>query len=211
MTTKVRKLIDEILARIPTKVLKAVYESGQVYYAIEDTIAKRNRLKKFKQDALLRVADLLEGKGPYKNKGVKPENFDMGVFARTASPNEEYIQLNPKSEAAKTLGDTYVPVKQCGFAACACGHAGLDKWFRQRGFKVELSVIDGNYYQELTYKGEIGFEAAQAFFGLSEQEAEHLFMDRNAKTQNTRSAVAARIREFVKNKKAEQKKMASVL
>lgn len=211
MTTKTRKLIEGILTKIPLKDLKAVYESGQVYDVIEETIEKRNKLKNFKADALIRVADLLEGKGPYKNKGVKPENFDMAVFARSASPGDEYIQVNANSEAAKALGKTYVPVKECGFAACACGHAGLDKWFRQRGFMIELSNIYGTYYQDLTYKGHAGFDAAQEFFGLTVQEAEHLFMDRRTKAQNTRGAVASRIREFVKAKKAEQKKVASVL
>lgn len=68
---------------------------------------------------------------------------------------------------------------ECGTTACACGHAGLDPWFNQRGFKwdvlksfgrtAHLSCFDKNGNQL------IGWHAVQEFFELGERQAEHLF------------------------------------
>lgn len=83
----------------------------------------------------------------------------------------------------------------CGMAACAMGWAASTKWFNERGLvwglycgefvpcvKIDESTpehlrihqhrMDGKPYEERYL---IGFEAAQAFFGISEDDADALF------------------------------------
>lgn len=159
-------------------------------------------------EALERVADLLEGKGPYANQGPVPEEvFNMGQW-------------------------------RCGSQGCACGWAASDKWFFDQGFtlhsKGQTALYDdddrliedengeplqGEHFEvhyervdesdsydadgirhtrqiKCTYEG---LAAAQKFFGIDEASAERLFGGNSsygtyrAKTDQ----VAKRIRLFV--------------
>ena len=67
-------------------------------------------------EALIRLADKLEGVGPYAEAGPVPATqFDIREWFRWSVSGEN------------------VDPTHCGFAACAWGWAATDEWFRQRG------------------------------------------------------------------------------
>lgn len=77
----------------------------------------------------------------------------------------------------RPIGSEYADVTtltegSCGYAACAVGHAGSIASFREAGFKV---VSNGCHYLIPTYNGDENWDAVKSFFGLSEDEADHLF------------------------------------
>src|SRR5687767_14355109 len=78
--------------------------------------------------ALLRLADKLEGKGPYEEVGPIPtKQFNMYIFVDMVNLKKE--QFN---ETVKSI--VVAPNLPCGTSACAAGWAGSDPWFRKRGF-----------------------------------------------------------------------------
>lgn len=197
---------EDVLKKLPSAELKALSASWSAECAIDDEITRRNALKAFKERRLIDLADLLEGKGKFKNRGVSANNFDMGTFFRVEDSSADALASAPSAAKAVELG--------CGFAACACGHAGLHPEFRRQGFCTTKSgeELDGRtYYSEnVTFKDSKGnvlrdFEAASAFFGIVYADAEKLFsyQDRLGKKGNSPAAVANRIREFVKAQKVE--------
>lgn len=197
---------QEVLKKLSSDELKALHSSWSAEHAIEDEISRRKALKSFKAQRLLDVADLLEGKGKFKNRAVATEKFDMSTFLSAEDSTFEKFAEAPSVEKAVELG--------CGFAACACGHAGLQPEFRRQGFFTTKSgeEVDGRaYYSEnVHYKDKTGtiyhdFEAASQFFGIVFSDAEKLFsyQERLGKKGNTPSAVAQRIRNFVKDQNAE--------
>ena len=126
--------------------------------------------------ALLRLADKLEGKGPYRKAGpIPPARFNMSLWVQF--PDHKYNEKLGKHVAKTNL--------TCGTAACAAGWAGSDPWFRKRGFYT-LG------YNEVYYKGEYSFQAVQKLFKLSNLEVYGIFAN-----PGTPREVARRIRDFV--------------
>lgn len=68
---------------------------------------------------------------------------------------------------------------KCGTTACACGWAGQDPVFNAQGF-ILVPSGDGRYGEPVLPDpdgGQLtGFDAVEAFFGLTERQAESLFM-----------------------------------
>jgi hypothetical protein len=97
-------------------------------------------------------------------KNVKSKNFDLNSWAN--SPD-----LMKTKKVKKEIKEGV-----CGTTACACGHAGLYKPFRELGFK--LKVYEGG--ADIVYKTPEGdvlveLDAAAAFFKLTDDEAYRLF------------------------------------
>jgi len=65
----------------------------------------------------------------------------------------------------------------CGTAACALGHAGMDKQFRADGLKLSFRKSGDVYEGEVRFEG-LGLEGVEAgaeFFGLTQDESRNLF------------------------------------
>lgn len=122
-------------------------------------------------EALIRLADKLEGKGPYTTP-VPEDAFDIRLWHTENSR------------------------RSCGYVACACGWAATDAWFISRGF-----VLGGRYKTHPCYGEHYGSEAIEAFFHITAEEALHLFYPAGYDFRKpTQFEVAARIREFVARK-----------
>ncbi len=104
--------------------------------------------------------------------------------------------------------------EDCGTAACAVGHAAMDPWFNARGLKLQkrnkLMSRPGHswipFFQGRTRKY-LSLKAAQAFFGLSYEDAGHLFLPRKYRNEGLDvkpSTVARRIRTLLKKQAALQ-------
>ena len=134
-------------------------------------------------EALIRLADLLEGKGPYEEQGPVPDDvFDMEIWG------EDYEKLG---------------TGECGFAGCALGWATTDRWFKERGLLmprlVDGTVGEPQFMQDNGWTG-YGFRAAASFFRISFALARHLFSPSGYADQfgaPSPAAVAARIRFVV--------------
>lgn len=133
------------------------------------------------KERLLRLADKLDGSGPYEKVGPVPtKKFYMGTWL-----DEREADLK-KAKRDKAGFITEIP---CGTAACACGWAAVDPWFRKRGFKLAFS-----YFNTCPdFQGVRADEAAKTFFDLHHGGFSELFVD-----DGTPKQVAKRIRQFVK-------------
>jgi hypothetical protein len=147
--------------------------------------------------ALLRLADKLEGKGPYIKDGpIKKSRFRMDTWIETSNVQ---MQFN------KNLGkDVVLPNLTCGTSACAAGWAGSDPWFRKRGFFTgpDFGVCYVKY-NEATDKHDkhYDFLGVMMFFDIPNYEdAKYLFFPYSSYEQ-TPNAVAMRIREYVRKMK----------
>jgi hypothetical protein len=78
----------------------------------------------------------------------------------------------------------------CGYIACIVGHCMVDSWFNERGLFCDDNLP--------SYDGDFGLVAVQRFFGLTETEANKLFIGSN----ESGSKLAKKIRNFVEKKKA---------
>lgn len=111
--------------------------------------------------------------------------------------------------AANYLQPTPVEIPHnCGAHACACGHAGLDGWFRERGFTTNIkghvqwrnpaAPDRGNNpdADDFIYEG---WDGVDKFFDLNHDEAHFLFSSESFAEEDIKKplAVAKRIREFV--------------
>lgn len=89
---------------------------------------------------------------------------------------------------------------KCGTTACAMGHACSIPKFRQAGLKLtEILVWMTEPMLSPEFKGRGGFEAAEFFFGLNEDEALFLF-DPDcypAGDRTRKQTVINRIRKFI--------------
>jgi hypothetical protein len=112
----------------------------------------------------------------------------------------ERLKITKKRQFS--LAGWYHEEPECGTTACACGHAGTDVWFNERGFTLKYTKLSKNgrvaYPQ---YKGFTDWEATMQFFRLTKDEAYHLFLGIKypIKDIGNPKAVARRIRQFVKN------------
>jgi hypothetical protein len=73
-------------------------------------------------------------------------------------PHEKRKHFNIREWAEQT---------DCGTTCCAAGFAGLDSWFRRRGFKLTKPKHIGGL-GNIGFKGNVGWEALHEFFGLGE-------------------------------------------
>lgn len=99
---------------------------------------------------------------------IPEDNFNLNSWINPCSPNYDRVDLD---FARKEPDQLYA----CGTVACAVGWAASIKEFRRAGFKINRG---SPYFQGKKdrpfYKG---WSAAEAFFGLSGNKAEYLFMD----------------------------------
>jgi len=137
--------------------------------------------------ALLRLADKLEGKGPYIKDGpIKKSRFRMDTWIETSNVQ---MQFN------KNLGkDVVLPNLTCGTSACAAGWAGSDPWFRKRGFYTTP-------YNNVLYKGIADFSAVANFFKIDFGAARELF---SGEFSDSPKHVAWKIRIYVETYKRER-------
>ena len=135
---------------------------------------------------LLKLADILAKFRPTKGK-----TFNMGEWGR------HDMSHHPEKEA-----------NFCGTAACALGHAAMDKNFRRAGLEMEWEASfynnDGDYCGEpqayqatIMFKGEENESAGAKFFGLSYDEACDIFLGTDA----TKKEVIAKLKKYAKRRK----------
>lgn len=114
------------------------------------------------------------------------------------------------------LMDTTPPEKldlrhwACGTTACVIGHAMYNPWFNERGFYAQKSVL--TRYPAPAYidplesddgwptPPAVGWGAVYEFFGLTQTQADYLFLESTYAASVTPSVVAARLREFASAK-----------
>jgi hypothetical protein len=100
------------------------------------------------------------------------------------------------------------PENSCGTTACAWGSMALSGIFEKEGVKVERvdAIFEIIYDIDNDLETYDNFEAAKKFFGLTEEEADYLFLPQYYPVKYRKGAgseryVAQRIREFVAFKK----------
>lgn len=128
---------------------------------------------------LIRLADGLEADAA-KEDGIK---FDFNNWGAIDNP------MNPLS---------------CGTVACAFGYAAISGLFKDEGLDYRTS---GRGEVVFTYQGTQwagAIETAMKLFGLTEQEASHLFTDDRGLDETTGAdaerKVAQRIRDFAERR-----------
>lgn len=89
----------------------------------------------------------------------------------------------------------------CGTAACAWGHGATEPTFQKLGVKLRQtggSSFWNCYTYVPEYRGVTGFEAAVAFFGITEAQASSLFMSTSYRRRPVRRQdVIRKIRALV--------------
>lgn len=133
---------------------------------------------------LLKLARILEEhKEPRSRK--KGTHFDMNQWFRHDGDHEPSV----------TEGF-------CGTVACALGHAAMDKGFQRQGLKLEISFVGGDPENKSYYTGDIIFNdsvnegAGAAFFGLSDREADDVFLG----AHRHKAAVVEVLRQYAKER-----------
>ena len=84
----------------------------------------------------------------------------------------------------------------CGTTACACGWAGMDPWFRRRGFKTKKQ---GGY--DVCYKSYTGIWATRIFFDLTRNEGQWLFLRSGYGRDGSKRAVIQRLKTFIREQR----------
>jgi len=135
---------------------------------------------------LLKLADLLEADAKNK-KGVK---FDLSLWAKVDdldySTSPDVIEVG------------------CQTTACAIGLACISGAFKLSGLAYDLVAKESSGGNNIVprYRNYRDFPAIQKFFGITEDQADHLFLDSSYADSRCRGArgeraVAARIRSLV--------------
>ena len=122
------------------------------------------------KEALLRLADKLEGTGPYSEIGPVPsKEFDMNTWA-------------------------------CDTAACAGGHACSDQWFIDRGLSLKEYDVHFGPRLIPHYRGCEGFDALALFFNIRPEDSvwlfDHCSYADTAADKHIIRRVIARLREY---------------
>jgi hypothetical protein len=124
---------------------------------------------------------------------------------------------NPKSNKFDMhnwiLSKEEEPENSCGTTACAWGSMVLSGIFEKEGVKIKKNEDFDNVFEIVYDNGWDtfdGFEAAKEFFGLTEEEADYLFLPlfyphKYRKGAKSERYAARRIREFVAFKKTMNK------
>ncbi len=94
------------------------------------------KLTKIHQTRLLRIANKLLGEGPYAKVGPVPKRkFNLRkFFMGTINPDE------------------------CGFVACAVGHAATDPWFNRQGLSTETMSSGLFWFGDVNFEGRYAWE-----------------------------------------------------
>lgn len=130
------------------------------------------------KEALLRLADKLDGSGEYAKVGPVPEeNFDMSVF--WAAPDNSWSTYDRWAE-----GTENGTVLSCGYAACALGWAAADPYFQALGMRG-----GGGMFKQAAEVFGIGDDAPELFVPWEKPE--------HGPDPNTPQAVAKRLRQYV--------------
>ena len=99
------------------------------------------------------------------------------------------------------INDNLLPEGSCGTVACAIGYAGLDPWFRRRGFITQLnsSYKDSTFSPRYRASGsEVReFSAVQYFFDLAHDETYELFVHNRYDEGYTIDDVIVRINKYI--------------
>lgn len=87
----------------------------------------------------------------------------------------------------------------CGTTACACGWAGVDPWFRRRGFKTEKDNLPdgGSITYNVFYREFGGMDAVREFFDLDIADSHFLFIN-SYYQEGSKRAVIRRLKSFLK-------------
>jgi hypothetical protein len=168
-------------------------------YDIDEELERRKLSKqkyKIKSVYLLRLADKLVGEGVYKDVGPVPKTlFNMDTWIGDKLIEEKI----PKKVKEWIAANVDSGVEACGTAACACGWATTDPFFRERGLgvrNIRSYSVDSPIF-ELTYNGKDGYDAAADFFHINEDHAQFLFGPDEYPDKVGVDKVAKRIRKFV--------------
>lgn len=105
-------------------------------------------------------------------KAKYPESFSLSNWVETELSYDSQL-----SDVADENPDTPLTelVVSCGTTACACGWAGMDKWFLDKGFRFNLS--DGDMLFDTEQGEEYGWGAVSKFFDISHDMADYLFSE----------------------------------
>lgn len=158
------------------------------------------------KDRLKLLADYLEGKGKFKERGVPKEKFDLEHWMASYSYfNNPHFNVESKAKRKKFIryqkgSNAVIPV-DCQTAGCAVGWAATIPEFIDQGFYLikvtEISAAP-------MYDNNLGDNAVMRFFDINITEYSDLFLP-SAYEEPTRGKpeiVGKRIREFIKNKKS---------
>lgn len=153
--------------------------------ALEQTIRVLEDVKKYHLNFDLRTfvgVDLEDSvDGQVNNNAVFRRADSTAAKAFLAAMQKEQLVLIPHN---------------CGCTACATGYAGLDPWFRERGFRT---TIDGTmeYVNPTTLKAVQGWDALSLFYGITDTQANYLFTNEYYNKATDPQEVIDRIREVL--------------
>ncbi len=117
-------------------------------------------------------------------------------------------EVKPKWFDLRSWAEKGFPQKKCGTTACAGGWATV--CFPKSGLKLsgflflesglKLKAVSDSGFLFLEYKGYNGFAAVAQFFGITFEQANHLFSPSSYNLRsNKKSNVAKRLRELAKD------------
>jgi len=133
-------------------------------------------------------------------ESINPDNFNLSHWVGIVSPSTGEVVSHSSFKAFNTMDIN--PNKEliqfpCGTTACACGHAGLDPWFRKQGLFTTPAMM----YKQVVHGNDdpavyAGWTAIEKFFGLDHRVAETLFssFEYPKEERNQVSCVIARIK-----------------
>lgn len=134
-----------------------------------------------------------------------PERYRHSAFDDAQAVRNrlsEILQPRPNFDRLRQLYYLLATVKPeeldldewyCGTSACAVGHAALDFEFRKQGFFLTTSGY--GFYP--VYRGFESWDAICAFFGLTQDQALHLFTRERYDRKPTPEDVRRRIKEIL--------------
>lgn len=173
-------------------------------YDLSDEIERREKLGKINVKAFERLADKMEGKGAYARRGpIKMREFHIGEWSVENDPKRQERDYDKATACYSNKG--------CGTVACILGWAANDKWFKDKGLRIEKGkVVFGRGANKVS-----DFTAAQKFFGIDYSLAESIFSNEGFryKSENpftridvdqiTPKMAAKHLRNFIKALKTE--------
>lgn len=146
-------------------------------------------MNKTGQNRLLKLADYLDTLSPAELRMdawfSKRRGYDVW---------DRQMYVVPDLYHGQNVSNIRKLTSECGYAACAVGHACSIPSFRKAGLKLTKF---GNY-TDPTYKGSSNWYAVESFFDIDNHTAKLLFSSDSYKNPRVRpSTVANRIRKFV--------------
>jgi hypothetical protein len=100
-----------------------------------------------------------------------------------------------KEDKGNFTFDMSIWLNGCKTAGCAIGSCTLDPWFQARGLREKI------YYHNRIplFNARTDWEAVWAFFGLTEDEGDYLFLSTEYDIKPDKEMVIARIEQFLKD------------